>query len=122
MLVARRDRAAPLTPAALRASAGALFSLPVARVTNLVRALEHLRDLGFTLAGLDHGAEVDLHGAPDPVRPLAIVVGAEDVGLSRLVRESCDLLLSIPMKGRVGSLNASAALSVALFGYALRPG
>jgi 23S rRNA (guanosine2251-2'-O)-methyltransferase len=122
MLVARRDRAAPLTPAALRASSGALFSLLVARVTNLSRALGHLHEVGFTVVGLDHLAAVDLHHAPGPARPMALVVGAEDVGLSRLVRESCDLLLSIPMTGRVGSLNASAALSVALFGYALRPG
>jgi 23S rRNA (guanosine2251-2'-O)-methyltransferase len=121
LLVTRRRRAAPLTPAAVRASAGALLHLPVARVTNIPRALEVLRDRGFFAAGLDHRAEEDVHRAPAPPRPLAVVVGAEDVGLSRLVRETCDVLVSIPMHGRTASLNASAALSVGLFAYALRP-
>lgn len=121
LLVARKRRAAPLTAAAVRASAGALLHLPVARVTNLSRSLEHLRDRGFFVVGLDQGASASIHDRPQPSRPLAVVVGAEDVGLSRLVRESCDLLVAIPMVGRTGSLNASAALAVALFGYALRP-
>lgn len=121
LLVARKRRAAPLTPAAVRASAGALLHLPVARITNLSRALEHLRDRGFSVVGLDQDATADIHDAPRPSPPLAVVVGAEDVGLSRLVRESCDLVVAIPMTGRIGSLNASAALAVALFGYALRP-
>ena len=121
LLVARRRRAAPLSAAAVRASAGALLHLPVARVTNLSRSLEHLKDRGFSVIGLDQHATANFHDAPQPSWPLAIVVGAEDIGLSRLVRESCDLLLAIPMAGRTGSLNASAALSVALFGYALRP-
>lgn len=121
LLVARKRRAAPLTPAAVRASAGALLHLSVARVTNMPRALEALRGRGFFAAGLDHRAEVDVHRAPIPPRPLALVVGAEDVGLSRLVRETCDVLVSIPMHGRTASLNAAAALSVGLFAYALRP-
>ena len=121
LLVARKRRAAPLSAAAVRASAGALLHLPVARVTNLSRSLEHLKDRGFSVIGLDQHATANIHDAPQPSWPLAIVVGAEDIGLSRLVRESCDLLLAIPMAGRTGSLNASAALSVALFGYALRP-
>lgn len=121
LLVARKRRAAPLTPAAVRASAGALLHLPVVRVTNIHRTLDRLRERGFFVAGLDHRAEIDVHAAPPPPRPLALVVGAEDVGLSRLVREGCDLLVSIPMRGRTASLNASAALSVGLFAYALRP-
>jgi 23S rRNA (guanosine2251-2'-O)-methyltransferase len=121
LLVTRKRRAAPLTPAAVRASAGALLHLPVARVVNIPRALEGLRDRGFFVAGLDHRAEADVHHASIPPRPLALVVGAEDVGLSRLVRESCDVLVAIPMRGRTASLNASAALSVGLFAYALRP-
>jgi 23S rRNA (guanosine2251-2'-O)-methyltransferase len=121
LLVARKRRAAPLTPAAVRASAGALFHLPLARVVNVPRALESFRDRGFFVAGLDHRADMDIHGAPPPPRPLAVVVGAEDVGLSRLVREKCDVLLSVPMRGRTASLNAAAALAVGLFAYALRP-
>jgi 23S rRNA (guanosine2251-2'-O)-methyltransferase len=121
LLVSRKRRAAPLTPAAVRASAGALLHLPVARITNLSRALEHLRDQGFSVVGLDQDATTDINNAPTPARPMAIVVGAEDVGLSRLVRESCDLVVAVPMPGRTRSLNASAALAVALFGYVLRP-
>jgi 23S rRNA (guanosine2251-2'-O)-methyltransferase len=121
MLVTRRRRAAPLSPGALRASAGALFHLPVARVANVTRALQTLQERGFHVIGLDHRARTDIHSAPSPPRPVALVVGAEDVGLSRLVRESCDELVAIPMAGRTSSLNASAALAVALFGYVLRP-
>jgi 23S rRNA (guanosine2251-2'-O)-methyltransferase len=121
LLVARKRRAAPLTAASVRASAGALLHLPLARVTNLSRTLEELRDRGFFVVGLDQEAPQSIHEAPEASRPLAVVVGAEDVGLSRLVRESCDVLVAIPMVGRTASLNASAALSVVLFGYALSP-
>jgi 23S rRNA (guanosine2251-2'-O)-methyltransferase len=120
MLIARKRRAAPLTPAAVRASAGALLHLPLARVTNIPRTLEALRDRGFFVAGLDHRAELDINHVPVPPRPLALVVGAEDVGISRLARDACDQLVSIPMRGRTASLNAAAALSVGLFAYALR--
>jgi 23S rRNA (guanosine2251-2'-O)-methyltransferase len=121
MLVSRKRRAAPLSPGAVKASAGALFHLPMARVANISRSLERLKDRGFFVVGLDQRARSDIHHVPPPSRPLALVVGAEDVGLSRLVRETCDELVAIPMAGRTSSLNASAALAVALFGYALRP-
>lgn len=122
MMVARRRRAAPVSPAAIRASAGALLHLPIARVPNLTRALEHLKDRGFFVLGLDQAAERDMYLASPPPRPVAVVVGSEGAGISRLVRESCDLLVRIPMGGRTASLNASAALAVGLFGYVLRPG
>jgi len=121
VLIIRRKRAAPLTASAVRASAGALLHLPMARVTNLARTLEQLKDLGFTVVGLDHRAPQSILGEPPPERPLVLVVGSEGAGLSRLVSETCDRLVSIPMPGRTGSLNASAALAVALFGYVLRP-
>ncbi len=121
MLIVRKRRSAPLTPGAIKASAGALFHLPVARVANVSRAIDHLKERGFFVVGLDHEAPMTLHDAEPPGRPVALVLGAEDVGLSRLVRESCDVLLSIPMAGRTGSLNAAAALAVGLFGYAIRP-
>jgi 23S rRNA (guanosine2251-2'-O)-methyltransferase len=121
LLVARKRRAAPLTAAAVRASAGALLHLPVARVANLTRAVERLKDRGFSVVGLDHRASTSIHDEEPPPRPLALVVGAEGEGISRLVRESCDFLVSIPMAGRTGSLNAAAALAVGLFGYAVRP-
>lgn len=120
LLVVRKRRAAPITETAIRASAGALLHLPVARVPNLTRVLEHLRDRGFCVAGLDHRAEIDIHRSEAPPLPLALVVGSEGTGISRLVRESCDQLVSISMRGKTSSLNAAAALAVALFGYALR--
>jgi 23S rRNA (guanosine2251-2'-O)-methyltransferase len=119
VLVLRERRSAPITPAAVRASAGALLHLPVARVPNLVRGLERLKDRGFFVAGLDAGGE-DMRQATPPPGPLALVVGSEGEGLSRLVRESCDALVAIPLAGRTASLNASAALAAGLFGYALR--
>ncbi|HEX8100940.1 MAG TPA: RNA methyltransferase, partial [Actinomycetota bacterium] len=120
VLIARKRRSAPLTYAALKASAGALLHLKVVRVTNVHRALEHLQHEGFFVVGLDHAATSTIHDAELPPRPLALVVGAEDVGMSRLVREACDQVVSIPMSGRTQSLNAAAALAVGLFGYAVR--
>ena len=120
LLVTRTRRAAPVSPAAIRASAGALLHLPHARVANLTRAIERLKDRGFHVVGLDERATRTLHDAPPP-RPLLLIVGSEGAGMSRLVREACDQLVAIPMTGKVGSLNASAALAVALFGFALRP-
>jgi 23S rRNA (guanosine2251-2'-O)-methyltransferase len=117
MLVTRTHRAAPVTPAAIRASAGALLHLPHARVANIARALERLRDGGFTVVGLDEKAERSVYEEPAPDGRLAVVVGAEGEGLGRLTREACDLLLSLPMRGRVGSLNASASLAAVLFAY-----
>ncbi len=121
MLIVRKRRSAPLSPAAIRASAGALFHLPVARVPNLARTIQYLKERRFFVIGLDHEAPTTIHEAPPPTSPLLLVLGAEDVGLSRLVRESCDLLVAIPMVGQTGSLNAASALAVGLFGYAIRP-
>jgi 23S rRNA (guanosine2251-2'-O)-methyltransferase len=120
VMVVRKKRAAPLTPAAVKASAGALLHLPVARVANLTQALGRLKERGFFVVGLDERASTGIDSDPPP-RPVVMVVGSEGFGLSRLVAESCDLLVSIPMGGKTGSLNASAALAVGLFGYLLRP-
>ena len=73
------------------------------------------------MVGLDERASATIHDRPPPARPLVLVVGSEGAGMSRLVREACDELVAIPMIGKVGSLNASAALAVALFAFALRP-
>jgi 23S rRNA (guanosine2251-2'-O)-methyltransferase len=118
MLVTRIRRSAALTPAAVRASAGALSHLPVARVTNLRRTIETLKDRGFSVVGLD-GAGRPIDEEPCPPGPVAIVVGAEGTGMSRLVREGCDVLVGLPMLGRVASLNASAALAAVLYAYVL---
>jgi 23S rRNA (guanosine2251-2'-O)-methyltransferase len=93
----------------------------MARVTNLSRTLDALRERGFAAVGLDQRASSTIHEVEPPSRPVVLVLGAEGAGISRLVRERCDLLVRIPTPGRVGSLNASAALSAALFGFALRP-
>ncbi len=109
-----RDRAASVTPAAAKASAGAVEHCPVARVVNLARAVESLREAGlWAVAAAPDGErsleEVDLSG------PLLLVVGGEGEGIRPLVRRSCDQAARIPMAGRVGSLNASAAAAVCLY-------
>jgi 23S rRNA (guanosine2251-2'-O)-methyltransferase len=113
-VVIPQDRAVQVTPVVEKASAGAAAWCPVARVTNLARALDTLRARGVWTAGLAAEGAEDLPRA-DLTGPLALVVGAEGTGLRRLVRERCDRLLRIPMAGRVGSLNASVAAAVALY-------
>jgi 23S rRNA (guanosine2251-2'-O)-methyltransferase len=93
--------------------------LPVAEVANIPRALGRLRDAGFWAVGLDPGGE-NLADAEPPNGRLAIVLGAEGEGLSRLTRQGCDELVAIPMRGRVASLNVSVAAGVALFHGAFR--
>jgi 23S rRNA (guanosine2251-2'-O)-methyltransferase len=119
MLVLRERRSAAITPAAIRASAGALLHLAHARVANITRALEVLKDRGFSVIGLDEGAETSIHDTECPPGSVAIVVGSEGAGISRLVREACDRLVRLPMRGRVSSLNASSALAAALYGFVL---
>ena len=113
--VVRQSRhAAPLDGAAAKASAGAVHHVPVAEVVNIARALEDLKALGVWTVGLD--AEADLqYDDVDLTLPTAIVVGAEGSGLRRLVRERCDRLASIPMRGRLGSVNVSVAAAILLF-------
>jgi 23S rRNA (guanosine2251-2'-O)-methyltransferase len=122
MLITRTHRSAGLTPAAVRASAGALLALPHARVANLPRALDRLAELGFTVAGLDASAEGSIFEQPRPEGRLALVVGSEGSGMARLTREHCDLLVSLPMQGRVASMNAAASLAATLYGWAIRRG
>lgn len=115
-------RAAPLSPAAARASAGALEHLPVARVGNLARALHLLKDGGFWVHGAEPGAPLDLYETPDRLfdRRLVLVVGAEGRGLRPGVRAAIDTLYRIPMHGAVASLNVAAATAVVLFEWARR--
>jgi 23S rRNA (guanosine2251-2'-O)-methyltransferase len=122
MLVTRMRRAASVTPSAIRASAGALFHLPHARVANIARALERLRELGFVVVGLDEKADRTVYDEPAPDGRIAIVLGSEAEGLARLTRETCDVLVSLPMRGRIGSLNASASLAAVLFAYVVPRG
>lgn len=118
-LVSRRRRAARLGTVALKASAGALLHLPVAEVANIPRALMRLQEARFWVVGLDASARKTILEQP-PAGRLALVLGAEGEGLSRLVRESCDELAAIPLRGKVDSLNVAVAAGVALFSYAIR--
>ncbi len=108
-------RAATITPAVVNAAAGATEWLRIAQVTNLTRTIARLKERNVWVAGLEGVPEArpidhaDLRGA------LAIVVGSEGGGISRLVRESCDFLIRLPMRGRIGSLNAAVAGSIALY-------
>jgi len=107
-------RAAPLTEAVERASAGALAHLPVARVTNLVRAMEELKQGGYWLVGLEERAEKSYTEA-DFTLSTALVLGGEGKGLHELTRKRCDFLISIPTTGPVRSLNVSVAAGIVLF-------
>ncbi|WP_328528840.1 23S rRNA (guanosine(2251)-2'-O)-methyltransferase RlmB [Nocardioides sp. NBC_00368] len=115
-------RAAGMTAAAWKTSAGAASRIPVAQTVNLTRQLKAYQDAGCMVVGLDMEGDITLPelGAPDGLAdgPLVIVVGAEGGGLSRLVQETCDQIVSIPMANSVESLNAGVAASVVLYAVA----
>jgi 23S rRNA (guanosine2251-2'-O)-methyltransferase len=108
-------RAAAVTVTAWKASAGAVSRMPVARVTNLPRAVHDLKAEGCFAVGLDAHGDVPLGECPLLAEPLVVVVGSEGKGMSRLAREECDQVLSIPMSASTESLNASVAASLALY-------
>jgi 23S rRNA (guanosine2251-2'-O)-methyltransferase len=114
-LILPRHRSAPLSAVAVKSSAGALEHLPVAEVPNLARAVDQLRAAGIWCIGLDGGADASLFNLDLADEPVCIVVGSEGTGLHRLVRDSCDVLVRIPMSGQIESLNASVAGALALF-------
>jgi 23S rRNA (guanosine2251-2'-O)-methyltransferase len=113
-------RAAGITATAWRTSAGAAARVPVSQVVNLTRAVKACQQAGFTAIGLDADGETDLYSLEAAVGPLLVVVGSEGRGLSRLVGETCDLRVSIPMASTVESLNASVAAAVTLAEVARR--
>ncbi|GAA3770321.1 23S rRNA (guanosine(2251)-2'-O)-methyltransferase RlmB [Micromonospora maritima] len=113
-------RAAGITATAWRTSAGAAARVPVAQVTNLTRSLKACKEAGFVVVGLDADGQTDLYDLEAAVGPLVVVVGSEGRGLSRLVGETCDLTVSIPMVSDVESLNASVAAAVTLAEVARR--
>jgi 23S rRNA (guanosine2251-2'-O)-methyltransferase len=106
--------AAGLTPTAVKASAGAVERLPIAQVGNIVEFLKRLKKSGLWVVGLDPGAPVGWSDF-DMTLPLALVLGGEGKGLRRLARDTCDAVVSIPMRGGAGSLNLSVAAGVVLF-------
>jgi 23S rRNA (guanosine2251-2'-O)-methyltransferase len=116
-MVLSKRRAPPLSPALARASAGAIEWLPVARVTNLARAIKYLKKNGFWVVGADVSATESLYGVPDHVLQgdLAVVLGAEGKGLRPEVKKLVDHPVRIDMQGQVASLNVAAAGAVLLF-------
>ncbi|MEX3771465.1 23S rRNA (guanosine(2251)-2'-O)-methyltransferase RlmB, partial [Mycolicibacterium fortuitum] len=112
-VVIPQRRSASVTAVAWRTSAGAAARTPVARATNLTRTLKSYADAGFQVVGLDAGGDTSLDEL-EGTGPMVVVVGSEGKGLSRLVRENCDAVVSIPMAGPTESLNASVAAGVVL--------
>ena len=107
-------RSTGLTPAVAKVSAGALSHLPVAKVKNLRHAMDQLKKAGIWLLGLDIGAP-KAYWKVDWRLPVALIAGSEDKGLRPLIRDGCDELVALPMRGRVGSLNVSVAVGVVLY-------
>jgi len=113
-VVVPERRAAGLTDTVRRASAGALAHLPVAKVINLARTMEQLKESGYWLVGLDERAEKD-YSDVDYTSPTGVVMGGEGGGLHELTRKRCDFVVSLPTLGPVKSLNVSVATGVVLF-------
>ena len=114
-VVMTERRAAAMTASAWKSSAGAAARVPVAQVTNMARTIEDAKKIGCFVIGLDGESDQFLSGMKVAKENVMIVVGSEGKGLSRLVREKCDLVVSIPMRASTESLNASVATSIALF-------
>ena len=114
-VVLPQHRAVHITPAATKAAAGAVEHLPMALVGGLPAAIQRLRDGGVWVVGLDERADKSIWELELGDAPVALVLGAEGPGLSRLVRDRCDELVSIPMRGRVASLNVGTAGTLACF-------
>lgn len=113
-VVRQSRRAASIGPAVAKASAGAIAHVRVATVVNIARAIDDLKQAGVWTVGLDARGTIR-YDLVDLTMPTAFVLGAEGTGLRRLVRERCDVLAAIPMRGHVGSLNVSVAAGIVLF-------
>jgi 23S rRNA (guanosine2251-2'-O)-methyltransferase len=113
-VVIARDRTVGLTPAAIKASAGAWVHLKIARCGNVAQALEALKSAGYWIVALAPGGELSLYEL-DTTRRLAFVVGSEGKGVRQVVRKNSDFVVSVPMRGKVESLNVSVAAAVVLF-------
>jgi 23S rRNA (guanosine2251-2'-O)-methyltransferase len=114
-----KDRAAAMTPSALKASAGAAEHIPVCREANIAQTLARLKGAGFWVAGASEKAEIEAWDAPLEGR-IALVMGAEGSGLARLTERECDMLVRLPVRGRVSSLNVSAATAVLAYEWLRR--
>jgi 23S rRNA (guanosine2251-2'-O)-methyltransferase len=113
-VIVPRDRAAGLSPTVRKVASGAAETMPLIQVTNLARTLRWLKEREIWIVGTADEAQQSLYAA-DLTGPLALVLGSEGTGLRRLTRESCDLIVSIPMHGVVESLNVSVATGIVLY-------
>ncbi len=118
-IVIGRDRSAGITPVVIKTSAGAWVHMKIARCGNVARALEELKQAGYWIVALAPGGATSLYNL-DASRKLAIVFGSEGAGVREIIRKTADFVVSIPMRGRVESLNVSVAAAVALFEIARR--
>lgn len=109
-----RHSASDVTDTVARTSAGAIEHMLLARVKNLVETIKFLKGKGFWIAGADMSAERDLFHADIPA-PTVLVIGGEDRGIRRLVKDNCDVLIKIPLYGKISSLNASSAAAICIF-------
>lgn len=113
-IIIPKRRAVGLTATVAKASTGAIEYIPVVRVTNMARAIDDLKERGIWIAGTDASAKED-YRSMDGTLPLGLVIGSEGKGMGRLIRDKCDFLLSLPMAGKVTSLNASVAASLLMY-------
>ncbi|MDG4657846.1 23S rRNA (guanosine(2251)-2'-O)-methyltransferase RlmB [Ectobacillus antri] len=113
-IIIPKRRAVGLTAAVAKSSTGAIEYIPVARVTNLARTIDELKERGVWIAGTDAKGSDDYRNL-DGTLPLGLVIGSEGKGVSRLVRDKCDFLIRLPMKGKVTSLNASVAAGLLMY-------
>lgn len=118
-VVVAKDRSAPVTSVVHKASAGATAHLSIVRVVNIRQTLQSLKDAGYWVVGASEKAELQAWEAPLEGR-IALVMGAEGTGLSRVVQEECDLLVRLPVRGRVDSLNVAQAATVLAFEWVRR--
>jgi 23S rRNA (guanosine2251-2'-O)-methyltransferase len=113
-IIIPKDKSAGMTPAVLKVSAGAAAFVPIAQVTNLVRAIEYVKTKGLWIFAVDQQAGSDVFQT-DMKGPVGLVLGSEGSGIRRLVREKCDFIVSIPMYGNINSLNVSVAAAILFF-------
>ena len=114
-IIIPKRRSVGITPAVVSASAGAVEHLPICRVSNISQTIEHLKSQNIWTVGADAGGAT-IYASPAPFDgPTALVIGNENEGISRLVKEKCDFLVSLPMHGPIPSLNASVAAAVCMY-------
>ena len=113
-IIIPKDRSVSVNSTVMKTSAGALNNMKISMVTNLNRCIDELKDKGIWIVGTDMTDSVS-YDSIDYDMPVAIIIGSEGFGISRLVREKCDFVVNIPMKGKVNSLNASVAAGILIY-------